>query len=170
MLKSIAMIVLFAVFSLCGNSFAVHLKRRIEGIEELLAGVRGLGTLMRYQRKPLSELIHQLNMQRDCVLWKELAVLLQYCGFCDAWEQALNTASGKEIRIAALAAPELAIMLDLAKELGRSDFISQQRQLKLAESSLEEILSTAADKQQRCAKLYRTLGISFGIVCAVLIW
>jgi len=95
---------------------------------------------------------------------------LQYCGFCDAWEQALNTASGKEIRIAALAAPELAIMLDLAKELGRSDFISQQRQLKLAESSLEEILSTAADKQQRCAKLYRTLGISFGIVCAVLIW
>lgn len=170
MVKLIAMIAAFIVCTFIGNTSASRLKYRADGIDELHCVVRDIAAQMRFQRKTLPELVRQVSIQRECVLWKVLAEQLLYCGFSDAWTTAVKIARETDKKIMFLKIPELSVMQNLAHELGRSDLATQQRQLKFTENALEEIHSAACEEQQRCTKLYRTLGISAGITCAIVIW
>ena len=171
MLRIIAMIAAFTACTLAGFSGAAKLKNRAEGIIELLEGVLRISMLMQYHAQPLSHIISQLRQQRDSVLWKELDDALQKNQtFKDAWSEAIQLAQQQDPRFTALKQPELSAMQALSYELGRSDLITQQKHLKLAEALLQESYDTALALKNQKERIYRSLGIAAGIAGAIIIW
>jgi stage III sporulation protein AB len=69
----------------------------------------------------------------------------------------------------ALKSEETEILCDLGASLGRYDLENEERTLKLATRRLERCLEAAREKQTREGRLCSTLGISAGIVSAIIL-
>lgn len=171
MRRTLAMIAAFLICTAIGMAQASKLRNRVKGITELLEGVRGIALLMKFNSRSLYEILSQLQLQRECVLWKYLAnALMQNYSFESAWKTAFHTAVKEDAALAALKNSERDVMTALARELGRSDLTSQQKRLQLAEAQLMTLYDNAVAETEKKERLYRALGISAGLISAVMIW
>ena len=119
----------------------------------------------------MQEIMVRISKQRNMELWKRIAEQMeQNYGFADAWNNAFDITVKEIPMFAALQKEEITVMNALAAELGKSDMSTQLKHLQLTEAMLNELYLKAGHQQNEKARIYRTLGISAGIVSALIIW
>lgn len=164
-----AALVLIAT-TMTGFHFAKKLSERTAQLRELQMGLQMLETEIYYGSTPLEVALLKISQQTKGIIGKifERCALylkkLDGAGTADCWERAWQ---------------ELAPRLSLKKEeqewlhhfghiIGASDREDQQKHIKLLMAHLYKTEQDAKDEQSKNEKMYKTLGVLFGLVIVIL--
>jgi len=138
----------------------------LQGVREIL---RLIEMEMTYKRDSLYKVFVQVSDNRDC--W--LSGVLKSCSrmmkeekpLASSWDEALR----ESMENCPLKEKDLETLRDLFMGLGRSDISGQKKIMEPAITKTEASLAEAAEQERKAGRMYKGLGISAGIVIAVIL-
>lgn len=170
MLKLFGAILIVLASTSIGYYYAQKLVRRSQEIRQLRACLSLLETEIHYGTRPLAEACEHIANREKGAVSRLFAISSQelrgmdgsstYHCFQKAVEQGWKDTALKE--------EEKNVFLRLAQILGRSDREDQLQHLKQACVQLEVEEEKAREEQSRYEKMYKTLGILFGVLLIIL--
>ncbi|MDO4544815.1 MAG: stage III sporulation protein AB, partial [Bacillota bacterium] len=164
MLKITGCILLFISCSALGFLKASSYKARRRELESALELVRLLNLEISYRKDPLQKTFQKVAALKEC--W--FSDVLRECAFHlmkqeplqRSWKGALNAGE----RPCPLLPGDVAVLEDLSLGLGKSDTRGQKEIFEPAMLRLAECLQQAQDQERKQGKMYRSLGVSAGVV------
>ncbi len=164
MLKLIGLICIVLCGAGCGNTAAVKLHRQCVFCGALRMFLNELGIRMRWSGETLEVLIVQLREQKR---FAPLGFLRQFSieedeTFSDAWSRSI-------MQEHALMPEVQSLLQSVGETLGTSDIEGQMQTLVQHDRRLEELYENAREQERTKARLYRSLGLLFGMTAALLL-
>jgi len=146
------------------------LRLRVKVLGLLIFALQTIESEISFARTPLPEIIKKLSLLGDSPvseLFKDMSLRFEsrHDSFAQVWCGCLR----KRRDELALTGEETEILCDLGTSLGRYDLESEVRTLRLATRRLERCLEAARERQAKEGRLCSTLGLSAGIVSAIIL-
>ncbi|CAM3588912.1 stage III sporulation protein SpoIIIAB [Marinicrinis lubricantis] len=171
MLQIIGSLFILVASTAAGFYQASLIANRPKHIRQLIQSLQRLETEIFYALTPLPEAVHRVGMQCSSPLhsiYMHIADLLREKGGRTAqqcWNQGIEQGWGNT----AMRKNEKEIMLRLGHTLGISDREDQMKHIKLAVGQLSAEEDTARENQLRYEKMWKSLGVLFGVLVVILL-
>lgn len=170
-LKIIGSILILGSSTYAGWLFGERYRKRLNGLLEWKKLLRMIEGEMRYRKVPLGDIFTHVKSRTsgtfsDWLSWMA-RMLGGYSGrtFRELWEEGIDT----YLTDSDFAREDIAMMKELGSQLGYLDIQMQETAIGHAvlqlEAKISELEQAAAEKQ----KISRTLGVSAGIFCVVIL-
>ena len=156
-----ALMIIFAG-SMIGILKADGLKKRVECLERIIAGLSLLETEITYGKSDLFSTLFSIGESHKTDVFKKIAQNLSKDGIKVATKKAL---AEEDFLLERDKAPIMA----LAENLGMTDSITQASAIKRAVSVLSEGRKNAREEYAKLGKLYRSCGVLGGILGAIIL-
>lgn len=163
---------LFIMLACSGAGFTiaqgfVNRTREIRQLQNILAYIE---TEIMYGQTPLNEIVENIGKKEVgniATVFQNLSSELSQgeFDFSECWQRAFLHLRN----ISSLKDPEIEIMLQVGKTLGKSDRFNQQKNLRIAQNHLQAEEQNALEQQKRYERLSRTLGVLSGILLVILL-
>ena len=169
MVKLTGCVLLILSTSLLGYIKAYSYKQRTHELEDILEILRILNLEITYRKEPLHKALIKCSALKQC--W--FAGILETCAerlksrddINKAWNESITSAKGT----CPLCTKDTEILKDMVLGLGRSDIYGQEKIFEPAVKRIEMNLTEAKENERVQGRMYRSLGVSAGIVIAVIL-
>lgn len=168
MMKILGCILIFIGSTCIGTLKAATYRDRRAELEDTLELIRLLQMEITYRKDSLQKSFMKTASLKDC--W--FSQLLKGCceelsnneSLVKAWEISLN----KNMQNCPLYHSDLVIIKDISMGIGRSDIEGQKKVFEPALIRIQSALSESKEMERRQGRMYRSLGISVGILIFIL--
>ena len=168
-LKLLGAVLVLIGGSSMGLCAARELRQRSRTLEQFLAALDQIQAELSFRLTPMPELLQQLGQASE----EPLKTFFQTCegGLSALGEVSFSVVWNRALREEALALlPEDRLSLEqLGAVLGRYDAEGQRTTLESVRVRLSQCLEDARGKQKKMGRVYRTLGVSAGVLCVLLL-
>lgn len=154
MLKMLSCVLIISCSTIVGFSYSTKLYERKKILENFVLLLKNYSTRIRYNSQCLS------------VVFSDNFMNYSFCDdkpFCDQWIKML------EQYFKILSVDDIRILTDFSKSVGTADEQSEQKNIEMYTKLLQANIEKAKDDIAQKSKLYRTLGLSLGLVIAILL-
>lgn len=171
MLKLLGAILIIGSCGALGLSARQELRLRITAIDGCMKALQRIENEIDCCRTPSDELITQLSQEGDAQVLPIFRRMAEQIGRADGlslgykWCRALKDIGPS----CGLREEELGILCDASAFLGRYDSDQQLRSLRLTVSRLEAVRGEAAEDLKNKGNLYRTCGLTLGLLAVILL-
>ena len=154
-----------------GLMYADSLKRRAERLKSMRDGVRQLAGGVQHTNRPLYAIAGEIAQRGGDAFWASFSEGVREGGGAEAaWNHALERACQRGGSLYGLNARDRTILTAFSATLGRTDRRTQDENARAALDALDaQILAADAVYMQK-GRIYRTLGLFFGLGLAILLW
>jgi len=150
---------------LTGLRMSAELSRRVEELSELINFMYFYKTHIQYFQSSVIRIIRQFLKEQPDTALKFIVKCSEYCNnydFPDAWARSV-----RENRLISVKVSE--ILLDFGNRIGTSDTETQLRYTEYYIAEIRKHMIIAEEKERDNKKLYIILGISAGLLSAIMI-
>ena len=169
MLKFLGAVLILTGGSSIGVCAAQELRQRSRILEQFLAALDQIQAELSFRLTPMPELLRRLGQESE----EPLKTFFQTCeaGLSALGEVSFSVVWNRALQMEPLALlPEDRIPLEqLGAVLGRYDAEGQRTTLESVRVRLSQCLEDAREKQKKMGRVYRTLGVSAGVLCILLL-
>ncbi len=169
MLKGILCLILLCGCGGLGILKAQTYRQRLEELTDLQEMIGMIQTEMQYRKDPLPIVFGRISSYKDNrameLLWDCSLTMKDSLDIRQCWESSMEYA----YQGSCLKQEELAFVLDLGLQLGKSDIQGQAAMFALMKTKLETQIQEAWKEKETKGKMYRGLGFSIGIVIVILL-
>lgn len=171
MLKLLGAILIIGGCGALGLSARQELRRRITAVDGCIKALGRMESEISCCQTPSDELISLLAREGDAAIVPVFRRMEEQLGRNDGlslgykWRRALQEAGPG----CGLREEELGVLCDASSFLGRYDSEQQLRGLRAAVSRLEGIRGEAAEDLRNRGNLYRTCGLTLGVLAVILL-
>ena len=165
MLKWIGITVILLSCAAFGNFLALQMKRRAATLETCRLMIGRFESEIRYNHAELGGIIHTLSEEpcmENLLFIKSCRLKLGRMDFYSAWEEALR------LNPCSLCRQDMDVLCSFARQAGTSDIETQLTQCRYYEEQLDRRAEEAKMEYEKKGKLYRSLGVSLGLLAAIL--
>lgn len=154
MFKLLLCIIFIISSTVVGFSYSNKLYKRKNTLEQFVVALTNCSTQMRYTSHNLSQIFSNCFVEYS---------------FCDSkpfatqWTDMLNGYNN------ILTCDDISVLSNFSQTLGTSDTIGEQNNIDMYIELLRSNISDAQNDIEQKSKLYKTLGLSFGLVVSILI-
>lgn len=141
------------------------MKRRAATLEKCRLMIGRFESEIRYNHAELGEIIHTLcdePCMEELLFIKGCRLKLGQEDFYCAWEDALR------LNPCSLNRQDIDVLCSFGSQAGTSDIETQLTQCRYYEEQLDRMAGEAKTEYEKKGKLYRSLGISLGLLVAIL--
>ena len=171
MLKILGAILMIGACGALGLSARQELRRRITAVDGCIKALGRMENEIACCQTPSDELVRQLAREGDAQVapvFRRMAGQLERndglsLGY--KWRRAIQE-TGPEC---GLREEEIGVLCDASAFLGRYDSEQQLRSLRLTVSRLEDLRGEAAEDLKNKGNLYRTCGLTLGVLAVILL-
>lgn len=170
MLETLLYIFVFLSCSLLGYFMALNYSQREQDLKEFLQGLISLESEMQYRRDTIQICLRRLGQSKEntaTLFFTELNNQLSashennfFKTWCSSVEQAYKNRS--------LTDSDIKIIKDVGLDIGKSDLQSQSRLFARHYQLLEAQIEQAQENCKTKGKMYKSLGVSVGLVIVII--
>lgn len=154
--------------ALAGETKAQDYRKRRRELESALELIRLLELELTYRKDSLYKIFAAAAQQKPCIFATLLECssekLRHQCTLQEAWNRSL-----RETETTSFTDEDLQILQDFILGLGRSDTSGQKKLLEPVKVRLMRQLEDAREAESQKGRMYRGLGLSAGILTAIII-
>lgn len=163
-LKTMILILIFAISYLIGNMVAKLYSKRVEELEDMKNSLNILQTKIRFSKEPLSKIFKDIsNISKNKEIFDKANENMKTMLAGDAWKnsvQTINTNFKKD---------DIEILSTLGNMLGKTDAEGQVNQIEEIKELLNIQIQNANMDKQKNEKLYKTLGMTIGLAIVIIL-
>ncbi|MBR6504956.1 MAG: stage III sporulation protein AB [Clostridia bacterium] len=163
-LKTIILILIFAISYLIGNMVAKLYSKRVEELEDMKNSLNLLQTKVRFSKEPLSKIFKEIsNISLNKEIFDKSNENMKTMLAGEAWRNAIKTVNNN------LKKEDIDILLSLGNMLGKTDSEGQVNQIEEIKELLNIQIKNANLEKQKNEKLYKTLGMTVGLAIVIIL-
>lgn len=163
-LKTIILILIFAISYLIGNMVAKLYSKRVEELEDMKNSLNILQTKIRFSKEPLSKIFKDIsNISKNKEIFYKANENMKTMLAGEAWENSIQTVTTN------LKKEDIEIISSLGNMLGKTDSEGQVNQIEEIKELLNIQIQNANIDKQKNEKLYKTLGMTIGLAIVIIL-
>ena len=165
-IKYIGILLIFIITFLIGYLISKKYSNRVEELKELQIALDILKNKIKYTYEPLKDIFMQMNKilkGNISILFNEVSKNLEKENTEKAFLLAIEDANTNLLK------EDLEIIKNLSKILGKTDKEGQVSQIELSETFLKSQIKKAEKEEEKNSKLYKTLGMTVGLVFVIIL-
>ncbi len=167
-IKGIFLITIFGLAVYIGNFKAKQYINRLKELISVKSALNIFENKIKFTQTPLEEIFK--NISENCSeqniknIFKTLALnVKQNMNIHKAWEASIRKSETN------LKEEDKNILIDMGKILGATDVEGQVANLRIASSFIDKQIQNAEKEKEKNVKLFRTLGIVFGLAIVIIL-
>jgi stage III sporulation protein AB len=170
MLKLLLCLLIFISCSLLGYLKALGYTQREMELKEFLQALISLESEMQYRRDPILVCLKRVSQSKQNSATSLFSILYDklFCSNENDFYKAWCTSIDKVYKHQNLISSDIMIIKDIGLDLGKSDIQSQGRFFARQYQLLEVQIAQAQEDCKTKGKMYRSLGISIGIIIIII--
>ena len=163
-LKTMILILIFAISYLIGNMIAKKYSKRVEELEDMKNALNIIQTRIRFSKEPLTKIFKEISsISKNKEIFDKANENMKTMLADTSWRQAVkntNTNFKKE---------DIEIISNLGNMLGKTDSEGQINQIEEVKELLNIQIKNANIEKQKNEKLYKTLGMTIGLAIVIIL-
>ena len=169
-MQGIKYILLFAIFGLStaiGMTIAKSFDNRVVELKEFKTMLNSIKTKIKFTYEPLAEIFKQLSNYNKTNIEKifcKMANQITFYPTKDVWENCIQEAD------ISINQEDKDILKKLGKLLGQTDVEGQVSEIEVTENFLNMQIDKAEEEKKKNQKMYKTLGVTIGMIFVILLF
>lgn len=169
-MQGIKYILLFAIFGLStaiGMAIAKSYENRVSELREFKTILNAIKTKIKFTYEPLAEIFKQIanknetNVER---IFGQMANQITYYPTREVWENCIQEAD------ISINQEDKDILKKLGKLLGQTDVEGQVSEIEVTENFLNMQIEKAEEEKKKNQKMYKTLGVTIGLIFVIVLF
>ena len=164
--KFIFLIFIFLISAFIGVNIAKKYSLRVKELKQFLHALNIFEEKIKFTYEPVPDVFFDISKDFQSPL-KEIfynaSEKMQNMNASEAWEQAIDESKNN------LTNDDKNSIKSLAKMLGRTDLDGQVNEIRLTKQFIKTKIDEAQIEKNKNEKLYRTLGVTFGLTIAIIL-
>lgn len=159
-LKFIFLFLIFGISTLIGITIAKKYSSREKELLNIRQALQMFEEKIKFTYEPIPDVFYEIS---ECMnnpvgqIFLEASNNMQVMTSSEAWEKACDSSK------TALTKEDIYTLKNLAKTLGKTDLDGQVNEIRLTEKFIDTKLEDARIERKKNEKLYKTLGLTFGL-------
>lgn len=163
-LKTIILILIFAISYLIGIMVSKQYSKRVEELEDMKNSLNVLQTRVRFSKEPLCKIFKDIsNISKNKVIFDKTNENMKTMLAGDAWRNSIQTVNTNFKK------DDIEILCSLGNMLGKTDSQGQVNQIEEIKELLNIQIKSASEEKQKNEKLYKTLGMTIGLAIVIIL-
>lgn len=166
-LKYALLIVIFGLSTAIGIAISKTYENRVIELKEFKNILNIMKTKIKFTYEPLQEIFKQVANNNETNVEKifgQMANQIMYFRTREVWEKCIQEAD------ISIKQEDKDILKKLGKLLGQTDVDGQVSEIEVIESFLDMQIEKAEEEKKKNQKVYKTLGISIGMVFVIILF
>ena len=166
-IKYILLVVIFSLSTLIGLAISKSYENRVIELREFKNILNALKIKIKFTYEPLAEIFKQISNKNETNVEKifgQMANQITYYSTKDVWENCIQEAD------ISIKQEDKDILKKLGKLLGQTDVEGQVSEIEVTESFLNMQIEKAEEEKKKNQKLYKTLGITLGMIFVIVLF
>ena len=165
-IKYISLIMILAISFFIGYLISKKYTNRVNELKEMQIALDILENKIKFTYEPLKDIFKEMKRLLKgniSELLSQISKNLEECYVEKAFAEAI-----KEVKTNLLD-DDLEVIRNLSKTLGKTEKDGQVSQIELAKTFIKTQIKKAEKEEEKNSKLYKTLGVTIGLVCVVVL-
>ena len=166
-IKYILLVTIFGLSTGIGLLISKSYGNRVIELKEFKNILNIMKTKIKFTYEPLAEIFKQISKDNETNIEKifgQMANQITYYQAKDVWENCIQDAD------ISIKQEDKDILKRLGKLLGQTDVEGQISEIEMTQSFLDMQIEKAEEEKNKNQKLYKTLGISVGLVFVIILF
>lgn len=166
-IKYILLVGIFGLSTAIGIAISKTYENRVIELKEFKSILNAIKTKIKFTYEPLAEIFKQIANKNESNIEKifgQMANQITYFQTREVWENCIQEAD------VSINQEDKDILKKLGKLLGQTDVEGQVSEIEVTENFLDMQIEKAEEDKQKNQKLYKTLGITIGLVFVIILF
>lgn len=166
-IKYILLITIFGLSTAIGVLISKSYGNRVIELKEFKNILNIMKTKIKFTYEPLAEIFKQISKDNETNIEKifgQMANQITYYQTKDVWENCIQDAD------ISIKQEDKDILKKLGKLLGQTDVEGQISEIEVTQNFLDMQIEKAEEEKKKNQKLYKTLGISAGLIFVIMLF
>lgn len=166
-IKYILLIGIFGLSTAIGLAISKTYENRVIELKEFKNILNTIKTKIKFTYEPLAEIFKQIANKNETNVEKifgQMANQITYFQTREVWENCIQDAD------ISINQEDKDILKKLGKLLGQTDVDGQISEIKVTESFLNMQIEKAEEDKKKNQKLYKTLGVTIGLIFVIILF
>ena len=166
-IKYILLIGIFCLSTAIGIAISKTYENRVIELKEFKIILNILKTKIKFTYEPLAEIFKQIANKNESNIEKifgQMANQITYFQTREVWENCIQEAD------VSINQEDKDILKKLGKLLGQTDVDGQVSEIEVTENFLDMQIEKAEEAKKKNQKLYKTLGVTIGLVFVIILF
>lgn len=166
-IKYILLIFIFGLSTAIGMAISKNYENRVVELKEFKNILNIMKTKIKFTYEPLADIFRQIANNNETDIEKifgQMANQITYFQTREVWEKCIQEAD------ISLNQEDKDIIKKLGKLLGQTDVEGQVSEIEVVDSFLNIQIEKAEEEKKKNQKLYKTLGVTIGLVFVIILF
>lgn len=166
-IKYLLLIVIFGLSTAIGMTISKSYENRVIELKELKNILNIMKTKIKFTYEPLADIFKQIANKNETNVEKifgQMANQITYFQTREVWENCIQEAD------ISLNQEDKDILKKLGKLLGQTDVDGQISEIEVTENFLNMQIEKAEEEKKKNQKMYKTLGITIGLIFVIILF
>lgn len=166
-IKYILLIAIFGLSTAIGMTIAKTYENRVIELKEFKNILNMMKTKIKFTYEPLAEIFKQIANNNETNVEKifgQMANQITYFQTREVWENCIQESD------ISINQEDKDILKKLGKLLGQTDVDGQISEIEVTENFLNMQIDKAEDEKKKNQKMYKTLGITIGLIFVIILF
>ena len=166
-IKYLLLIVIFGLSTAIGVTISKSYENRVIELKELKNILNIMKTKIKFTYEPLADIFKQIANKNETNVEKifgQMANQITYFQTREVWENCIQEAD------ISLNQEDKDILKKLGKLLGQTDVDGQISEIEVTENFLNIQIEKAEEEKKKNQKMYKTLGITIGLIFVIILF
>ena len=165
-IKYVLLIVIFGLSTAIGLVISKTYENRVTELKEFKNILNMMKTKIKFTYEPLAEIFKQISNKNETNIERifgQMANQITYFQTREVWEECIQDAD------ISINQEDKDILKKLGKLLGQTDIEGQVSEIEVTENFLNMQIEKAEEDKKKNQKLYKTLGITIGLIFVIIL-
>ena len=165
-IKYLLLIGIFGLSTAIGLAISKSYENRVVELREFKNILNMMKTKIKFTYEPLAEIFKQIANKNETNIEKifsQMAIQMTYSQTREAWENCIQEAD------ISINQEDKDILKKLGKLLGQTDVEGQISEIEVTENFLNTQIDKAEEEKKKNQKMYKTLGVTIGLVFVIVL-
>lgn len=165
--KYIVLVIIFLLSTSIGLMISKSYDNRVKELKEFKNILNIMKTKIKFTYEPLSEIFKQIakyNQTNIEKIFGQMANQITYYPTREVWENCIQDAD------ISITQEDKDILKKMGKLLGKTDVEGQVSEIEVTEKFLSMQIDKAEDEKKKNQKMYKTLGITIGLIFVIILY
>jgi len=166
-IKYILLIAIFGLSTAIGMAVSKTYENRVVELKEFKNMLNAIKTKIKFTYEPLAEIFKQLANKNDTNIERifgQMANQITYYPTREVWENCIQDAD------ISINQEDKDILKKLGKLLGQTDVEGKVSEIEVVESFLNIQIDKAEEEKKKNQKMYKTLGVTIGLIFVIVLF
>lgn len=166
-IKYILLLGIFCLSTAIGISISKSYENRVIELKEFKAMLNVIKTKIKFTYEPLAEIFKQIANKNETnveKLFGQMANQITYFQTREVWENCIQEAD------ISINQEDKDILKKLGKLLGQTDVEGQVSEIEVTENFLNMQIEKAEEEKKKNQKMYKTLGVTIGLIFVIILF